>query len=412
MTGRGLKIVLGLLLAGSAGLNAEISRRNIRYVEYLDFTEAHSTWGSIGYSSTYDRVYVGVTNHRDRVGLFEYDAATESMRLVGFIPEMAHLRPWQWQGKVHSQIVESPDGKMYFTTDGGETRMLYTMNHETGYHGGFYMRYDPASGRLDQIGTGPLYESVKDIMISRTTGQILGATFPQVKLLLYDPNKNDLRDLGRLGGAHVPRVLFGDRYGNLYYVDWRQRLVKYEPATDSLVFAAEPLPAFPETEGYSIITGITAWAENPADGTIYLVTYGSKLVEFHPRERGMGDWRDLGGIYDSPEGSKKERWSYYCPNLALAQNGRLYYFIGGHGSYVGGGERTVLMEYDTASGAKREVLDFPLSEIEEVTGANVTDRHGNLYFAGRRNDPRAAQMGESGASRPFMIIFNPQREVN
>jgi hypothetical protein len=33
------------------------------------------------------------------------------------------------------------------------------------------------------------------------------------------------------------------------------------------------------------------------------------------------------------------------------------------------------------------------------------------HHAGRRNDPRAASMGESGASLPFLIIFNPESPV-
>ncbi len=34
---------------------AELTRDNLRYVDYPDFPEAHSTWGSIGYSSKFDR---------------------------------------------------------------------------------------------------------------------------------------------------------------------------------------------------------------------------------------------------------------------------------------------------------------------------------------------------------------------
>jgi hypothetical protein len=69
------------------------------------------------------------------------------------------------------------------------------------------------------------------------------------------------------------------------------------------------------------------------------------------------------------------------------------------------------MEVDPRTKQKRAVLSFPTSAISEVTGKNVKDEEGNMYFAGRRDDRKAAQAGESGASRPFMIIFNPEREV-
>src|SRR3974390_201221 len=109
-------------LCCSENYAAEITNKNIRFVEYPGFPEAHSTWGSIGFSKKHNKVFVGVTNHRDRVGLFEYDVTSSKMRLCGFVPDLANLREYQWQGKVHSQIVEGPDGAMYFTTDGGESR--------------------------------------------------------------------------------------------------------------------------------------------------------------------------------------------------------------------------------------------------------------------------------------------------
>jgi hypothetical protein len=94
----------------------------------------------------------------------------------------------------------------------------------------------------------------------------------------------------------------------------------------------------------------------------------------------------------------------------LGKNGRLYYFIGGHGMYAAQGENIILMEFDPQTRKKRIVLTFPLSVISEVTGSDVKDEKGNLYFAGRRTDPGAEKRGESGASRPFMIILNPERQ--
>ena len=219
---------------------------------------------------------------------------------------------------------------------------------------------------------------------------------------------NRLRDLGRVGSDHVPRVIFSDWWNNFYYVDWRQRLVKHERESGKLAFARESLPAFPGTPGNRIITGPTAYAKDQGAGVIYLVTYGSKMVAFRPQRSGVGTWEDLGGIYDDPG---KPPYDYYCPNLALGRNGKLYYFLGGHGMYAGKERGIVLMEFDPRSRAKRAVLNFPLNVISEVTGANIRDEEGNLYFLGRKDDRDAARRGESGGTRPFLIVFNPEREV-
>lgn len=397
-----------LMLLAVAASASEITERNVRFVEYPGFPEAHSTWGSIGYSSVHKRVFAGVTNHRDREALYEYDPATGEMRLCGFLQELANLREFQWQGKIHSQIVEGPDGAMYFATDGGESREEYLMEHPQGYGGGFFFKYDPSGRRLTNLGMGLQYDSIKDLAVDRTGGRIFAVSYPRVNLLEYDPAANRLRNLGRVGSDHVPRVIFSDWWNNFYYVDWRQRLVKYEREAGALAFARDSLPAFPGTPGNKIVTGVTAYATDKEAGVIYLVTYGSKMVAFRPRKSGVGMWEDLGGIYDDPE---KPPHSYYCPNLALGRNGKLYYFLGGHGMYAGKERGIVLMEFDPRTRAKRAVLTFPLNVISEATGANIRDDSGNLYFLGRKDDRAAARAGESGATRPFLIVFNPEREV-
>ncbi len=402
------KLVAAFSFLSTWSLAGDITDENIRFVQYPGFPDGHSTWGSIGYSSVHNRVYIAVTNHRDRQGLFEYDVASKSMRLCGFVGDLAHLRPFQWQGKIHTQIVEGPGGAMYFASDGGETREENLKEHPAGYVGGFFFRWDPRENRLTNLGMGLPYEGIKDLAVDRTSGLVFAVSYPQAHLLLYDVTKNDVRDLGRFGSGHVPRVIFSDWWGNFYYVDWRQRLIKYEHDAQKLVFATESLPAFAGTPGWSIITGITSYAVDNTAGVIYLVTYGAKMLAFHPARNGIGGVEDLGGIYDD---ERMPPYSYYCPNLALGKNGKLYYFLGGHGIYAGQEAGVKLMEFDPQRRAKRTIRTFPLGIVSEVTGSDVKDKEGNLYFAGRCDDATAARMGESGASRPFLIVLSTRQEV-
>ena len=401
-------LIFLLALAATGSLCGQISADNIRFIEYPGFPDAHSTWGSIGYASRYNKVFIGVTNHRDNVGLFEYDVAADQISLKGFLRDMGHLRPWQWQGKIHSRITEGPDGAMYFSTDGGESREEYLMNHPQGYNCGYFMRWDPKDDRFTNLGNGLHYESIKDVTVDRINGNLMGISYPQGHLLLYNHEKNEIKDLGRVASDHIPRVMFNDKYGNMYYVDWRQRLIKYEHDTQKLLFSRDSIPMFDGTPGSRIITGITAFAEDEEAGVIYLVTYGSKIVAYYPERIGFGKMVDLGGIFDDDE---KVPYNYYCPNLALGGNGKLYYFIGGHGNYAVK-DQTVMMEFDPRTRTKRIVMRFPLDTISEVTGHGVADRNGNLYFCGRRRAAEAEDVGESGASRPFLIIFNPTEKID
>jgi hypothetical protein len=155
-----------------------------------------------------------------------------------------------------------------------------------------------------------------------------------------------------------------------------------------------------------IVTGVPTYAKDEEKGIIYLITYGNMICSFQPTELGIGPVEALGPTWET----ERKPPPGYAPNSAFADNGKLYYFVGGHHRYIEP-DTTLLVEFDPATRKKRAVLRFPIATISEVTGADVKDQDGNLYFAGRRRDEKAANMGESGASRPFMIIFNPQIEV-
>jgi len=169
-----------------------------------------------------------------------------------------------------------------------------------------------------------------------------------------------------------------------------------------LVFARESLPAFPGTPGSKIITGVTAYAKDEAKGIIYLITYGAKLIAFHPEKTGIGKVEDLGGVIDTGNAAA---WGPYVPNLNIGSNGKLYYIIGGHGNYVLK-DKTVLVEYDPGTGKKTILREYPTTAITEATGSDIRDKDGNLYFAARRNPT-----GKGDSTRPFLIQFNPEKEI-
>lgn len=394
-------------IKGVGQSGAGITRANLAFIGYPGFPEGESTWDDIGFSRKYNKVLVGVTNHNNKVALFDYDIATRKMTNNGLIADLGHLRDYQWQAKIHSKITEGADGYMYFSTDGGESREEYFMDHPTGYAGGFMMKWHPGSKTMVNLGMAMPYESIKDIDIDPQTGRIYAISYPQVHFLVYDPAKNKIKDMGRLGSSHVPRVLFTDWWGNCYYVDWRQRLVKYEKDGDSLVFARNSLPAFAGTPGGKIVTGITSYAKDEKNKTIYFITYGAKIVAFHPEKKGIGRVEDLGGVADTvngPDNTRIEAWGPYVPNLNIGDNGKLYYFVGGHGNYVIE-NKTVLMEFDPVTRKHTILFQFPAEELSEATGSDTKDAAGNLYFAGRKD------LDHADHSYPFLIKFNPTKKV-
>lgn len=389
----------------------EITEKNIKFIEYYGFAEGNSAWNDIGYNPVNNTVYVGITDHQEKVALYIYDPTKDSVKLEGFIDDLGKLRPFQWQAKIHTKFVADPRGEMYFGTDGGESREEYLMNHPKGYGGGFLMKWNPFKKNMTNLGMGMQYESIKDIDIDPLTGKIYVISYPQVHFLIYNPHTNKIKDYGRLGSAHVPRILFTDKWGNCYYVDWRQRLVKYEKKQDKLIFNSKSLPAFEGTPGEHIITGITAFAKDDQKEVIYLVTYGAKILAFYPTENGIGKIEDLGGVIDIPG---KEKWNYYVPNLNIGNNGKLYYIIGGHGIYARKGI-SLFIEFDPEIKTPKVLFEYPTTALVEATGCNTRDKEGNLYFSGKKDAP--ANTGNSGGlaelsgmtTVPFLIKFNPDK---
>ena len=142
------------------------------------------------------------------------------------------------------------------------------------------------------------------------------------------------------------------------------------------------------------------------------ITYGAKILSFEPRKQGIGPVKDLGGVINTIDG---EDWRPYVPNLSLGNNGKLYYFIGGHGNFVKE-DVTVFVEFDPQSGEKKILFEYHVSQVNEATGSDVRDKEGNLYFLGRRTtqqNPASAKSNEpeTEVNRPFLIKFNPDKEV-
>lgn len=410
---RSLIVMVLWVLGLHAAAQSNITERNIRFIEYYGFPEGNSAWNDIGYNPADNTVYVGITDHRNKVALYIYDPEKDSVKLKGLISDLGRLRPFQWQAKIHTKIVAGPQGEMYFATDGGESREEYLMEHPKGYAGGFLMKWDPNEDRMTNLGMGMQFESIKDIDVDIATGNIYAISYPQVHFLIYDQRANILKDYGRLGSAHVPRMMFTDNWGNCYYVDWRQRLVKYEKSKDKLIFDSKSLPSFEGTPGGHIITGITAFAKDEKTGVIYLVTYGAKILAFYPQQNGIGKVEDLGGVIDIPG---KQRWNYYVPNLNVGNNGKLYYVIGGHGIYAKK-DQSLFVEFDPQTRVQKVIYEFPSTVFVEATGCDTKDSEGNLYFAGKKNAPpntgNGGSLAEAGESPtiPFLVKFNPDKSV-
>ncbi|MFH0918918.1 MAG: hypothetical protein V1913_01035 [Fibrobacterota bacterium] len=408
-----IKALILLLAAAFCSGAPAISRANIRYVEYPDMANPHSSWGGICYSSASNKVIVTVCNHTDQIGLFEWDCEKKAIARRGWVAQGGHLQGFQWQGKVHSQVVENlKDGWLYFGTDGGESREENYMDHPNGYFGGFFMKYNPKTFELINLGNGRRYESIKEVGIDPVRQRVYGITYPADHLIIKDLATDSLYDKGCINKAHVGRTLFTDDWGNAYYTDMRGTLIKYEAAADSLIWADQPLARDTGVvEGWVLRSGNRAWARFQKTNEYYFTTSWSRIFKITVQEKGVGPIEDMGYILNPTKDLElKTIMSTNCPNLYCHPNHKLYMWAGGHNSGMKK-NITSLIEVDPIAKTKKIVYDCPWTEMEEATGSQCVDKDGNIYFAARRHVDDAAH-GESGSSRAILVVFNPEKEIN
>jgi len=408
-----LKALIILMVAILCPASFAITKANIRYVAYPDMAKPHSSWGGIRYSTVANKVIVTVCDHTSQIGVFDWDCASKALTRRAWIDKSGHLQGFQWQGKVHSQVVENlKDGWLYFGTDGGEGREENYMDHPNGYFGGYFMKYNPKTFEIINLGNGRRYESIKEVGFDQVRQRIYGITYPSNHFIIKDLATDSLIDKGSINKAYVGRTLFTDDWGNAYYIDARGCLMKYEASADSFLWADKPLPRDTAlVEGWVVRSGLRAWARFQKTNEYYFMTAWSSIHKITVQEKGIGLIEDMGYMLNPAKGIElKTIINANCPNLVCHPNHKLYMWVGGHEKTLKK-DSTALIEFDPAKKTKTVVYECPWTELEEATGSQVVDRDGNIYYAARYHI-KGAGHGESGSSRAVLAIFNPEKEIS
>ncbi|MFH1761034.1 MAG: hypothetical protein ABIA63_08025, partial [bacterium] len=128
----------------------------VRYIPMVDyngneaFPDQSDLWKSTGYAEYTDKsgvlqefIYLGVTNHANRLAIYEYSINNNRISLIGELSRLLNLSMNNWQGKIHSYFIQNPnDGLVYFGTESGEHKSRIR-THALGYHGGLWCSLNP-----------------------------------------------------------------------------------------------------------------------------------------------------------------------------------------------------------------------------------------------------------------------------
>ncbi|MFH1760382.1 MAG: hypothetical protein ABIA63_04700 [bacterium] len=374
------------------------------------FTSSHSIWSGLGITDD-DQVYISVSDHTDQFAFYHFNPADKSMDFIGEFDKMVGINFYNWQGKVHTVLEWDAVRKVfYFGTDAGEDKGGTILDHPVGYHGGMLCSFDPQNKLIRILSTPSIFNSVKGLLYSKANDRIGFIMAPEAKMGYYDIKTGKTRDLGRMNGWHVPRIMMKDKWGNMYSVDAYGYLNMIHHKSGELMRLTLQLPHLAETKENILGAGISAFAMSPDGERLFAMGNScNTFFEYRPSKDSVGEivW------WEATWGDKNKPYikSYNSSALAFYKN-RLYYAIGGHGSFVNEYGVVWVIEYDIETRNKKLVRKLDNSVITECTGSNVLDSKGYIYFGGHGQSLYSQEFSEGGTvkmppAKPYLVRFHP-----
>ncbi|MEW6041835.1 MAG: hypothetical protein AB1633_09960 [Elusimicrobiota bacterium] len=415
----------------------------VRYLPCVDengkqaIENQNTIWNSVGYAKYRDNngklhefIYLGVSNHANRIAIYEYSINEDKMRCLGLVNELLHLSDWNWQAKIHTYFVQNPnDGKVYFGTDCGEHK-TGLRDHPAGYHGGFWACLDPKTKQVTNLGHAHHFRSVKVMALDPVFNRLYGCSYDVSHWMVYDIKTGVTKDYGIYNGWHSPRFPFCDKWGNGYTSDTYGFLVKFIASENKLIHTETRLPSSPNTDISSLAHGIHSVAYNSDSSQIYCnATYNRIFILFPENGRSGGKIEDLGHTWmDRPEYYYKQ-WDkqFYerkggSKSICYHPSGKIYY---GTGSEIGHvlnhidslSGREYLMEYDLKTRKKRIVHHFNERVITCCDGCNMVDSKGCIYFGAMGQSIFSENYIMNGPRKPYLVIIDlsklkPEEYIN
>jgi hypothetical protein len=322
-------------------------------------------------------IMVGASNHLDNSVIYTFDTKTSRLTLQGDLMRLGRLHRTDWQSKMHSYIFWNKKTQEFvFGTDAGTYRSETIVEHPYGYRGGHWFAFNPITRTLRDYGLVSPHRSVKSAAYSEAHQMLYCTTDPQEHLVSYSIETGKIKDYGRINGFHQPRHIFCDKWGNAYTSDIHGDLVKLDREKQSLVELRIKLPRADQLKFWHRAGSIVA-VQEMEDGSVYGLTHWGIAFKYVPVRKGPGRITDLGPVYGRDSGKVPH---LYAPNIAVLGN-KMYYALGGHGSYVDTAKREILlMEKDLKTKKNRIIHRFNKSKATEYRGSGIIDKQGNVWF--------------------------------
>jgi outer membrane protein assembly factor BamB len=379
---------LPVILATRPAAGASLRAPALTALSVPGFPDANAIWGATG-RDVHGRLWFGVSAKRPggSAHLLRLDPATGRWTDAGAVndrlAQAGVRRDGEGQVKIHSRILQAPDGRLYFTSmdEDGELEDGSRLPR----WGSHLWRIDPATLAWERLLAVP-----EGLVAAAAGGPFVFALgyFGHV-LYRFDTRSGEVRRaiVGAEGGHACRNVLadarghaFVPRLGRAATGAGEAHLVEFDARFD--VRAATLLPRYPTAAGPAANHGIVGLASMP-DGRSFFTTHDGWLHELVPQGDAATAVVDRGLFH--PDGVA------YAPSLFVMEDGR---------ALAGVTQRDGRFDWvrrELPAGRSAAVpLDLGMRKDVLLYGSMTTDDAGRCYIAGW-------QAADDGGHRPLLL---------
>lgn len=315
---RGL-FFLFLLVAGAC-IAAEWPQAPFRYVwgtAYHVLPETHNN--ESGYFALLahpnGKVYVGTAKYGVNSYLVEFDSSSGTQRIVIDTNKVCGATGVgeAAQAKIHTKLYVAPSGMIYCGSMHGHHK---GPGNDSGYPGGYVMRYDPKTDRAECLGMPMKEDGVIDVIADEGRGLLYVCTIGVNRWLVGSIREKTYRDLGVTVAAFAATLV--DRQGRAHTLTDKYEVATYDPKTEKV----QVRPIFTGKARWETKSQVPIWVMSPEGRYAYLIMMNDPtLIRIDLLSNGtVMQAENLGVMIDGKHPDSRS-------GLSMGPDGRVYALI-------------------------------------------------------------------------------------
>lgn len=384
-------------------------------------------WAAL-YAAKNGDVYTGLCTEGSTSHLYVYLASRDENKVLfdmaEFLGEMG--KGIRTSSKIHNKPVEDNEGNIYFVplNNGSGPRNI----DFTSWNGGHWMKYNPKTGTLENL--GPVDDGCYPISIDQERKFLFGVGFTGY-FYRFDLENRVTKNLGRVTNWDICRSIFTSDKGDVYGSFPTGRIWKYDAEKQKVIDLSILLPydptIYPTELSNPMIDRTNDWRAvewDPVDKVAYGVTCGSGslLFRFDPNDGPEGKITTLARISDTKFlGADKKNIPYSTLAFAVDSKNKKIYFVPSAREYSIGrmvetyatAEASHLIMYDIKTETRVDLGALQTKDGLKVGGceAATVAADGTVYICGQVEVSDPAKSTTRPGTKPRalqLIIYKPK----